>query len=142
MVLESELNSLLKQVRIQALQDALAASPDLPPSTTHQFDNGVSAKNYAILKLLNSESLLQPTTQVVASVFQIRNLSVLAYANGFTLWNYRGSTSQEIMSPSFFDDAVDMLVEGDIIMCSCTDRSFSVYVASVTCDGTIQIAAC
>jgi hypothetical protein len=53
--------------------------------------------------------------------FSIRNLSVLAYANGFTLWHYKGAPSDSIeavTSRGFFEQAADMLAGGDIVMIS------------------------
>jgi hypothetical protein len=52
--------------------------------------------------------------------FAVRNLSVLAYASGFTLWHYRaeredGSRSAE---PGFFDEAGDMIASGDMVLVS------------------------
>lgn len=55
--------------------------------------------------------------------FQIRNLSVLAYANGFTLWHYKaaGAGVQAACAPGFFTDAADMLANGDVVMVSGID---------------------
>ena len=52
--------------------------------------------------------------------FAVRNLSVLAYANGFTLWHYKsgGDSLREVSHPGYFDDAVDMLASGDMMMVS------------------------
>jgi len=51
--------------------------------------------------------------------FSIRNLSVLAYANGFTLWHYKlGVGNCDAVDPGFFDDASDMLISGDMLMVS------------------------
>lgn len=53
--------------------------------------------------------------------FSVRNLSVLAYANGFTLWHYKaaeGGTLDAACRDGFFDPASDMLAGGDIIMIS------------------------
>lgn len=52
--------------------------------------------------------------------FSLRNLSVLAYANGFTLWHYKmGTDDQGAGVPDgFFDDAGDMLASGDMMMVS------------------------
>ena len=46
--------------------------------------------------------------------FAIRNLSVLAYANGFTLWHYKagGDPLEHVVTRDFFADAADMLAEG------------------------------
>ncbi len=54
--------------------------------------------------------------------FSVRNLSVLAYANGFTLWLYKSVEEQAaITGPGFFDDAGDMLAGGDMVMVSARD---------------------
>lgn len=56
-----------------------------------------------------------------SSHFAIRNLSVLAYANGFTLWHYKGVTLNDIPKPDYFADAADMLAAGDMLMVSAKD---------------------
>jgi hypothetical protein len=55
--------------------------------------------------------------------FAIRNLSVLAYANGFTLWHYKaaGDDQTSVAAPRFFNDAGDMLASGDLVMVSAKD---------------------
>jgi hypothetical protein len=55
--------------------------------------------------------------------FSLRNLSVLAYANGFTLWLYRspGDGHARVAAPDFFEDAGDMLAAGDLLMVSASD---------------------
>ena len=47
--------------------------------------------------------------------FLARELSVLAYANGFTLWHYRTS-DDDLLSPGYFDSAQELLREGDQII--------------------------
>ena len=56
-------------------------------------------------------------------MFSIRELSVLAYANGFTLWHYkRGDTLlADSIRTNFFADAKDMMAEGDIVMITGND---------------------
>ena len=55
--------------------------------------------------------------------FSIRNLSVLAYANGFTLWHYKAGSDRldDVGAKGFFLDAEDMLANGDIMMVSASD---------------------
>jgi predicted alpha/beta hydrolase len=55
--------------------------------------------------------------------FAIRNLSVLAYAQGFTLWHYKAGTDHlaDVTLPGFFDDAADMLTGGDMLMVCAID---------------------
>jgi hypothetical protein len=52
--------------------------------------------------------------------FALRNLSVLAYANGFTLWHYNSANDNQKMVglPSYFSEAGDMLSVGDIVIIS------------------------
>jgi hypothetical protein len=55
--------------------------------------------------------------------FTLRNLSVLAYANGFTLWHYKAAAEEpaHVGQPGYFDDAGDMLAGGDMMMVSARD---------------------
>jgi hypothetical protein len=54
--------------------------------------------------------------------FAVRNLSVLAYANGFTLWHYKilGDDPKNAGKSGFFTPAGDMLCVGDMVMVSGT----------------------
>jgi hypothetical protein len=55
--------------------------------------------------------------------FSVRNLSVLAYANGFTLWHYKAGAEvlEHVGARGFFVAAADMLTAGDIVMVSASD---------------------
>ena len=53
--------------------------------------------------------------------FELRNLSVLAYANGFTLWHYKAEAKADAGVPGFLDPAADMLSAGDLLMVSAPD---------------------
>ena len=68
-----------------------------------------------------------PSTRALASrqratmeppVFAIRNLSVLAYAQGFTLRHHRAGAARldETGAEGFFDAAADMFAVGDMLM--------------------------
>ena len=52
--------------------------------------------------------------------FTARNLSVLAYAQGFTLWHYKlgANTADAAGAAGFFDPAADMMAPGDMVMVS------------------------
>ncbi len=52
-----------------------------------------------------------------------RNLSVLSYAQGFTLWHYKadGDRLDDVTAPGFFRDAGDLLAPGDMMMISARD---------------------
>jgi hypothetical protein len=68
--------------------------------------------------------------------FALRNLCVLAYANGFTLWHYKAGPDplDDVAEQGFFADAADMLTAGDMIMISAQDggRLAAVAVAQGT----------
>lgn len=49
--------------------------------------------------------------------YQPKNLSVLAYANGFTLWHYATSdTGNTVDTAGYFNEAADMIRVGDVIL--------------------------
>jgi len=72
--------------------------------------------------------------------FVVRNLSVLAYANGFTLWHYKGHDEPLARSaePGFFDDAADMMAVGDMLMITATDGGRIAVIASAGEAGQIM----
>jgi hypothetical protein len=54
--------------------------------------------------------------------FVIRNLSVLAYAHGFTLWHYKTDQPLDsVASAHFFDPASEMFASGDMMLISAPD---------------------
>ena len=74
---------------------------------------------------LVAQEVLSPST------FTIRNLSVLAYAQGFTLWHYKGGTlpMAEMRAVGFFNSSADMLATGDMILMSAADGGAVSFVA-------------
>jgi len=50
--------------------------------------------------------------------FELRNLSVLAYAQGFTLWHYRSEPGELISMNGYFDSINDMIASGDVMLVS------------------------
>lgn len=65
--------------------------------------------------------------------FAIRNLSVLAYAQGFTLWHYKAEADRldQVSAPGFLDGAADMLSAGDMLMISAADGGRVAFVTPV-----------
>ena len=54
--------------------------------------------------------------------FSPRNLSVLAYANGFTLWLYKTSDRLcDMEDASYFGAAADLVANGDTVMVAAAD---------------------
>src|SRR5258708_7247346 len=78
--------------------------------------------------------------QEPAMAFAIRNLSVLAYAQGFTLWHYKGATIAlaDTHAAGFFDGAGDMLASGDMLMVSARDGGRVGFVAQA--GGRVSLA--
>jgi hypothetical protein len=73
--------------------------------------------------------------------FAIRNLSVLAYAQGFTLWHYKAGPDgiSSAARPGFFDDACDMLTGGDMVLVSSPNGGRILCVAGT--QGQVTTAA-
>ena len=56
--------------------------------------------------------------------FQNKNLSVIAYANGFTLWHYCGTeTISSIAATGFFNSVRTLMNIGDIIIINASDNT-------------------
>jgi hypothetical protein len=72
--------------------------------------------------------------------FAIRNLSVLAYAQGFTLWHYKAGADRldDVAEPGFLAGAADMLAAGDMVMISAADGGRIAFVD--TCNNEPALA--
>lgn len=56
--------------------------------------------------------------------FQNKNLSVIAYANGFTLWHYSASeTLSTIAANGYFNGVKTLMNIGDIIIINASDST-------------------
>jgi hypothetical protein len=66
--------------------------------------------------------------------FAIRNLSVLAYAQGFTLWHYKGAGASlaHIAGQGFFTPAADMLAAGDMMLVSAPEGGRVLFVTEAS----------
>ena len=65
--------------------------------------------------------------------YKAQNLSVIAYANGFTLWHYRTTkdTFAAIDTTGYFDEASEMLRVGDAMyVTDSTGTTAQVFVMS------------
>lgn len=59
-----------------------------------------------------------------------KNLSVLSYANGFTLWHYKTPDAQrDVRAPGYFDDARDMLRQADMLHVNAGDATGTLVVS-------------
>lgn len=71
--------------------------------------------------------------------YEPKSLSVLAYANGFTLWHYRTEDSRAAVStPGYFDAARDMLRHGDVVMVGYASGCVSLFSAVQVGDSIIM----
>lgn len=72
--------------------------------------------------------------------FQNKNLSVIAYANGFTLWHYAENvTMATITASGYFNDVKTLMNTGDIIIINASDNTSLKKVAVAS--GNVTTAA-
>ncbi len=57
--------------------------------------------------------------------FQNKNLSVIAYANGFTLWHYASvsETIATITATGYFNDVKTLMNIGDVVIINASDNT-------------------
>jgi hypothetical protein len=76
--------------------------------------------------------------------YQSKDLSVLAYANGFTLWHYTtADTAASVDTAGYFNPAVDMLRAGDIIVANVETGGTTkggLFFVSQAASGTVDVA--
>ena len=72
--------------------------------------------------------------------FQNKNLSVIAYANGFTLWHYKeAATLATITASGYFSSLKNLMNTGDIILINGSNGS-TIKVVSVA-EGVVTVGA-
>jgi len=73
--------------------------------------------------------------------FESKNLSVLAYANGFTLWHYT-TADAAVSGPGYFNYACRMLRVGDMILANVGVGSAvkgGIFLVSANSDGVVSV---
>ncbi len=56
--------------------------------------------------------------------FKNKNLSVIAYANGFTLWHYAANeTMTTITGSGYFNDVKTLMNVGDLVIINASDKT-------------------
>lgn len=71
--------------------------------------------------------------------FMNRNFSVIAYANGFTLWHYKTEdTIAEIQRPTYFAKVAVLMNAGDIIIVNCADGAYFRQIKNIA-GGTVEL---
>lgn len=76
--------------------------------------------------------------------FANNNFSVLAYANGFTLWHYRSTdTATTVDTSGYFNAAANMVRVGDMILANVGPNgsvSHGVFVVTADDGTTVDVA--
>lgn len=76
--------------------------------------------------------------------FVQKNLSVLAYANGFTLWHYATpDAAATVDTTGYFNAAADMLRPGDMILVNTSTGTTTVngiFAVASNASGTVDTA--
>lgn len=76
--------------------------------------------------------------------YNAQDLSVLAYANGFTLWHYRTSDAANVVdNQGYFDEASDVFRAGDMILANVGaggSSSAGVLLVSSAAAGMVDVA--
>lgn len=75
--------------------------------------------------------------------FASRDLGVLAYANGVTLWHYRSADDAiaAITAAGYFDPAAEMLRVADVVMVEDQSRAVGMRRVADIDAGTVTLAA-
>ncbi len=72
--------------------------------------------------------------------FQNKNLSVIAYANGFTLWHYKANeTLATITTSGYFSSVHTLMNTGDIILINGSNGTTIKSIA--VADGVVTVAS-
>jgi hypothetical protein len=76
--------------------------------------------------------------------FNAKDLSVLAYANGFTLWHYATTDlSAEVDTSGYLNDAADIVRVGDMILAN-TDTggtpASGIFLVNANAAGVVDLA--
>jgi hypothetical protein len=76
------------------------------------------------------------------AAFRLRDLAVLAYAQGFTLWHYRAPPKiDDIMTKNYFADAAGLFAAGDRVMVTGPSGSRDLLIAATGPAGVV-VAPC
>lgn len=74
-----------------------------------------------------------------------KNLSVLAYSNGFTLWHYKSiDTKETVAAANYFDKVANIFNPGDLIVASLNTSSQTetiIYMVASVQDGVVTITS-
>lgn len=72
-----------------------------------------------------------------------KNLSVLAYSNGFTLWHYKTTDTKAVVKASgYFNKVSNIFNAGDVIFASLgeSEKEMAMYVVSSVESGVVSVS--
>ncbi len=76
--------------------------------------------------------------------YQAKNLSVIGYANGFTLWHYTTpDAAAAVDTAGYFNAAADMLRVGDFIFANCAtggSPAHGIFVIASNAGSVVDLA--
>ena len=76
--------------------------------------------------------------------YQAKNLSVIGYANGFTLWHYTTpDAAATVDTAGYFNAAADMLRVGDFIFANCAtggSPAHGIFVIASNAGSVVDLA--
>lgn len=77
--------------------------------------------------------------------YNAKNFSVMAYANGFTLWNYTTEdTLETVKGTGYFNDISPFAKKGDMILTNASAQSSiepAILSVSALSDGSVTVTA-
>ncbi len=73
--------------------------------------------------------------------FSNKNLSVIAYANGFTLWHYKSTTdaSATVLGTGYFNSIASIANAGDMILLNASDANSLINISTIA-SGVVTVA--
>lgn len=63
--------------------------------------------------------------------FQNKNMSVIAYASGFTLWHYKTEDSIKDLKEKYFEVVADLMAVGDMLIINASDGNYIRFIKSI-----------
>lgn len=63
--------------------------------------------------------------------FQQKNLSVIAYANGFTMWHYKTADQLEELLNGYFDSVSSLMNKNDMLVLNCGNQNCIMFVKCI-----------
>ena len=71
--------------------------------------------------------------------FKHANLSVIAYANGFTMWHYTTEDSLQDVLSGYFDPVSHLMNKNDMIILNLCDMNCMMFIKSIEPNKTVKL---